>query len=420
MRRIRIHGLHGLYNYDYTIPDNQNVSVITGPNGYGKTTILNILNSIFKGDFWYFYYLVFQEIIVDFVGGPFVKIIKVIVSDSESILDSGSLDSSYVRIEFNQGGAIIDSFEIKDSYIRDILRKIREDKFFLKSERSLSQEEWLNSFYKLEEDIYIQNSARNLLLFLSSRDSIYVPAKRTSISFYGHQRPYSVTTISEILKQDFASSQKYFAEVCQKSDATFFNRLMDLNTVEGNTVEDIEKLASKLKQMITDFRRYHLLPEEMMLFNPSGSSDNLPVISLYLKDMEMKMEALSPFYEKVLAFDSFVSGRVLSDKSMHIGPDGIEVVNVKGDIIPLDKLSDGEKNLISIAYNLAYASDNNTLILIDEPENSLHMAWLEGLLPLFVSLAEERENQIIVATHSPAFIDGNWDITYDLFDNSLK
>ena len=44
--RIVIEKLHNLYDYDIQIPDEQRVSIITGPNGYGKTTLLKIISYI--------------------------------------------------------------------------------------------------------------------------------------------------------------------------------------------------------------------------------------------------------------------------------------------------------------------------------------------------------------------------------------
>ena len=40
--RILIRQLYDTYNYDIQFPENQRVTIITGPNGYGKTTFLKI------------------------------------------------------------------------------------------------------------------------------------------------------------------------------------------------------------------------------------------------------------------------------------------------------------------------------------------------------------------------------------------
>lgn len=44
--RILIRQLYDTYNYDIQFPENQRVTIITGPNGYGKTTFLKIINNL--------------------------------------------------------------------------------------------------------------------------------------------------------------------------------------------------------------------------------------------------------------------------------------------------------------------------------------------------------------------------------------
>jgi len=62
-----------------------------------------------------------------------------------------------------------------------------------------------------------------------------------------------------------------------------------------------------------------------------------------------------------------------------------------------DKLSAGEKQLLSfICYN-AFAKD--AIVIIDEPELSLHVDWQRQLFPILQS--QGTSNQFIVATHSP-------------------
>lgn len=39
---IRMEKLFGQFDYDITLNQNEGITILTGPNGYGKTTILNI------------------------------------------------------------------------------------------------------------------------------------------------------------------------------------------------------------------------------------------------------------------------------------------------------------------------------------------------------------------------------------------
>ena len=62
-----------------------------------------------------------------------------------------------------------------------------------------------------------------------------------------------------------------------------------------------------------------------------------------------------------------------------------------------EKLSAGEKQMLSFLCYNAFLSKN--VIIIDEPEISLHADWQRILFPTL--LKQSRDNQFIVATHSP-------------------
>lgn len=62
-----------------------------------------------------------------------------------------------------------------------------------------------------------------------------------------------------------------------------------------------------------------------------------------------------------------------------------------------DSLSAGEKQMLSfICYNAFY---NNAIIIIDEPELSLHVDWQRQLFAILSR--QQSSNQFVVATHSP-------------------
>lgn len=78
--------------------------------------------------------------------------------------------------------------------------------------------------------------------------------------------------------------------------------------------------------------------------------------------------------------------------------------NYHGMIHVSDGLGDGLLSIFFIVDAL-YDSSPNTAIVIDEPELSLHPSLQKKLLELFGEYAKDR--QIILATHSPYFIDWN-------------
>jgi predicted ATPase len=50
----------------------------------------------------------------------------------------------------------------------------------------------------------------------------------------------------------------------------------------------------------------------------------------------------------------------------------------------------------------------DALVLIDEPEISLHVGWQVAFIPDIQRIAEIRGLRFIVATHSPQIINGEW------------
>lgn len=76
--------------------------------------------------------------------------------------------------------------------------------------------------------------------------------------------------------------------------------------------------------------------------------------------------------------------------------------NASGHQVTIDQLSDGEKQLYGRVISLMILQPNNSIILIDEPEISLHPAWQQKIMQIYSRIGTN--NQFIVATHSPQII----------------
>lgn len=80
--------------------------------------------------------------------------------------------------------------------------------------------------------------------------------------------------------------------------------------------------------------------------------------------------------------------------------------------IPFSQLSSGEQNLLAVAAKLIAYSEPGCLVVIDEPEVSLNVAWQQRYTELiYKSLSHAPGSHVLIATHSPHFIaslpDGN-------------
>ncbi|MFI3227234.1 MAG: AAA family ATPase [Clostridia bacterium] len=73
--------------------------------------------------------------------------------------------------------------------------------------------------------------------------------------------------------------------------------------------------------------------------------------------------------------------------------------NKSGAHFDIHSLSSGEKQLFLRALSLKLLDINNSIILIDEPELSLHPKWQQKIVQVYESIGQN--NQLIIATHSP-------------------
>jgi predicted ATP-binding protein involved in virulence len=76
--------------------------------------------------------------------------------------------------------------------------------------------------------------------------------------------------------------------------------------------------------------------------------------------------------------------------------------NTQGDLVTIDQLSDGEKQLYGRVVALMILEPHNSIILIDEPELALHPAWQQAIMSIYSRIG--KNNQFIIATHSPQII----------------
>lgn len=79
-------------------------------------------------------------------------------------------------------------------------------------------------------------------------------------------------------------------------------------------------------------------------------------------------------------------------------------VDLNGQEFGVEGLSGGEQQILSKVFPLFTDSMKGHVILIDEPEDSLHPSWQTRLIPILRRCAQINDCQFILATHSPQII----------------
>lgn len=433
IRKLSIKGVFGLYDYEISFENDSNVKVITGPNGYGKTTLLSAINHLYKGDFWFFYYLIFDEFTICIVNYnnncQEIHVKKSIVANKQTNGQEETDKPSYevsVSLQNSDEHICIESVVFNEEYIRDIysscLRVCSRDNL------DISDEELISSYYHNIEDSYVQRNCKNISLALQERNTVFLPAQRLfQQDLIVYNRPnrtyrsslnYEIDRVNRDLEILYSRTQKEFAAVSQRIDATFISRLVQYSG--GYSMEELKERLDRLRERIDGYKQMNLFINMEVLsctFDNDEYNNKLKyVLSLYVDDMNSKMTQFEDLYSKLSLFKQLITNKVLSQKRIRISEHGVSLISDNGYAIEdLHKLSSGEQNLIILYYNLIFNCNKNTILLIDEPENSLHVAWQESMLDDFKKISNNTGCQIILATHSPTIINGNWDITTDLF-----
>lgn len=119
-------------------------------------------------------------------------------------------------------------------------------------------------------------------------------------------------------------------------------------------------------------------------------------------------------------FRKLINIRFLKKKVYVNVNDGISVESTEtGFGIPLDRLSSGEQHLLVLYYYLIFRFQEGTLVLIDEPEISLHVSWQKRFINEMMKIMEVNGMKALIATHSPTLIGKYWHLTREL-DKELE
>lgn len=77
-----------------------------------------------------------------------------------------------------------------------------------------------------------------------------------------------------------------------------------------------------------------------------------------------------------------------------------------GEVIELHRASSGQLSLISSLLFLITTVKEDPIIIVDEPENSLHPSWQREYIDKVLAAMSYRNATLIVATHAPLIVTG--------------
>lgn len=118
--------------------------------------------------------------------------------------------------------------------------------------------------------------------------------------------------------------------------------------------------------------------------------------------------------ESVIIFKDIVN-EIYLNKRVEVSETGrISVSMNNGTALQLQKLSSGEKQILIMFYALLFHAPQGCIVIIDEPEISLHVCWQQKIGDYLLNICRVRDIQMVVATHSPQIVHDKWDMAREL------
>ena len=194
-------------------------------------------------------------------------------------------------------------------------------------------------------------------------------------------------------------SQNNFKEFTEKVVQNKFTNNQKVIFFDSNTIRN-ENIITSGKHPFEEQKFINFMDSQHIL----KASENF--ISKYILNQERISRESDPKKRTksvVKEFNTIFSSTPLLSKLETLNTDLKPIFRtLNNQLIGIEQLSSGEKQLYGRAIILKMLNPQNSVILIDEPEVSLHPQWQSEILNIYQNIG--RNNQFIVTTHSPSII----------------
>ena len=209
-----------------------------------------------------------------------------------------------------------------------------------------------------------------------------------------------------------------FSRISQKLDREFPQKLIDAlkrDAPDFKTVflDDVEK---KFRRLVAAGILDTSEAQSLRTVSQKEASDPTLrcVLSLYTENQSQKLCVFNELLSKIETLKKVINERLQMKKLEVSFSQGYRIVSEDGTPIPLHRLSSGEQHQIALFHSLIFGMRPGALIMIDEPEISLHVAWQEIFLRDLELISKSSGVHFLIATHSPYIIGNRWKQTVSL------
>ena len=325
IKRILVKNLFGIFYHEIPLNLDEQITIIHGPNGFGKTIILTALYKFFNKDFTPLIKIPFDELSIDFDNNRRLSIRK---NKKYKELESQKEieETSKLTIELWENESLIETYPIKenDGISLTLIEKILPD-FKRVGEKSwldrssgvvLSLNRILEIYGEELRSVFNRDTEKPLWLeeTLNSLDVHLIETQRL-LSFqnpsskYRHIREMNtpIPVVQEYSVDLSSAIEKNLAEygsLSQSLDRTFPKRLVERETTTVLSIEELKNQLTLLEEKRSLLEKTGLLDQEKDEINWKDlfekiDESNRHIMSAYIQDTITKLNTFDELYNKI-------------------------------------------------------------------------------------------------------------------------
>lgn len=417
IKALKVTGLFGRFTYSIECkPDG--ITIITGPNGFGKSTILKIIDSLSRVDIAFFLQLEFKEIVVTYDTHQTTTILKTVKGIKIDDLEIPLSDEMMEKFEYAKRGPWIikTASGYKDRRTDEV---ISEDDLFTHFLLSYADMGYMSS--KTQKGSRVSSkSLHSKTKWIQQRCGAVriISDQRLIKKRHGRSEEQRVIeVIAELpqrLKERISLVYNEYSDIANSLDSTYPNRLFAAKDGIADQ-EEYERCLSDANKKFEKLCQYKLV-DMSMIDKQEYNSYYATALKIYFDDFAQKYTVFEGLITKLDLFTRIINNRLMFKRIEVSREHGFRIVDIDNPkkVISLAQLSSGEKQEIVLFYDLIFETTENLLLLIDEPEISLHITWQKKFLDDLLEVSKHTSIQVIVATHSPQIVSNHMDIQIDL------
>jgi len=428
LQKIEIEKLFDQYNYNIDFINNDNIKIITGPNGYGKSTIIGLIFNLYASNFYHFFLIPFKSIIFYFQsndGECTLRINKIVKFEKENIdSDIKSVSNLNLEIILQQGNkpltVILNKADLEQSIInagytkRDAVSwwKNNVDEYYTTIDIIVQQPSLIENHFGKKSDILMFTRALESLLINDQR--LYCSSFDTSpfSNRQVHTNRLLVDVNAKLLGKTIVDLKTKLAEMKSSKLLKDVGSTKVLAFPKDEYITRLDKLNVNIDLLIG-----YGISDSNQTIDADYTIQNAQIFTNILLNYENIISEIMNDIVKIELYAKLINESDFPNKQLVInGVNGYQFVDNNNRDIPLANLSSGEQHKLILYFQLLFSTSNDMLILIDEPELSFHVIWQLSFLKEIQEIIKNSGLQVIIATHSPQIIDGKWDLTVDLFE----